>query len=80
MFTVRTHYDNLKVSRDAPIEVIRAAYKSLCLKYHPDLNGGNENNSRIMAIINASYEVLADPENRRQHDRWICAIEPDQSF
>ena len=24
-----------------------------------------------MAIINASYEVLADPENRRQHDRWI---------
>ena len=39
MAKIRTHYDNLKVARDAPIEVIRAAYKSLCMKYHPDLNG-----------------------------------------
>ena len=26
---IRTHYDNLKVAPDAPIEVIRAAYRSL---------------------------------------------------
>jgi len=71
MAKIRTHYDNLKVARDAPIEVIRAAYKSLCIKYHPDLNGDEQRNVRIMAILNTSYEVLADSERRRQHDEWI---------
>jgi curved DNA-binding protein CbpA len=51
-----THYDNLKVSRDAPIEVIRAAYKSLASKYHPDIHPNREKATRIMRIINASYE------------------------
>ena len=32
----KTHYDILKVSRDAPIEVIRAAYRVLSLMHHPD--------------------------------------------
>ena len=83
MAKIRTHYDNLKVARDAPIEVIRAAYKSLCIKYHPDLNGNVERNVRIMAILNTSYEVLADSERRRQHDEWIieqeCESEPRSS-
>jgi curved DNA-binding protein CbpA len=80
---VHTHYDNLKVARDAPIEVIRAAYKSLSLKYHPDLTPGNEKAARITRIINASYEVLSDPARRAVHDRWIVETEaespePDQ--
>jgi len=70
----RTHYDNLKVSRDAPIEVIQAAYRSLARKYHPDRNGSNSPKSEaIMKIINASYEVLSDPVKRAEHDRWIDA-------
>ena len=35
MPTIRTHYDNLKVARNAPPEVIRAAYRVLAQKYHP---------------------------------------------
>ena len=58
----RTHYDNLKVARNAPLEVIRAAYKALSLRCHPDLNPGNADAARIMAIINTSYDVLSDPE------------------
>jgi curved DNA-binding protein CbpA len=79
--TVRlhTHYDNLKVSRDAPIEVIRAAYKSLAGKYHPDLHSGSEKAARIMRIINASYEVLSDPNSRRLHDDWIARREAEPS-
>ena len=38
MKKIHTHYDNLKVARNAPIEVIRAAYKSLSHKHHPDRN------------------------------------------
>lgn len=77
MAKIRTHYDNLKVARDAPIEVIRAAYKSLCMKYHPDLNGDEQRNVRIMAILNTAYEVLADSERRRQHDEWIIEQETE---
>jgi curved DNA-binding protein CbpA len=74
---VRTHYDNLKVARDAPPEVIRAAYKSLSQKYHPDRNPGDPKASRTMAIINAAYRVLSDPDLRRKHDEWIRKIESE---
>ena len=74
---VRTHYDNLKVARDAPPEVIRAAYKSLSQKYHPDRNPGDPTASRTMAIINAAYRVLSDPDLRRKHDEWIRKIEAE---
>ena len=71
----RTHYDNLKVAQNAPIEVIKAAYRSLALKYHPDQNGGNPENERIMRILNHSHSVLSDPLSRAEHDRWIAEIE-----
>lgn len=73
---IHTHYDNLKVARDAPLEVIRAAYKALSNKYHPDKNPGDAAEAaRIMSIINTSYEVLCDPVRRREHDAWIAANE-----
>jgi hypothetical protein len=75
MTSIRTHYDNLKVSRSAPQEVIRAAYKTLTQKYHPDRNPDNPDSVRIMTLINTSYEVLSDAEKRRQHDAWIAAQE-----
>lgn len=68
---VRTYYDNLKVSRDAPAEVIRAAYKSLSQKYHPDKCHGDIQSEKIMRLINEAYEVLSDPKKREQHDKWI---------
>lgn len=71
MNKIRTHYDNLKVSRDAPDEVIRAAYRVLCQRFHPDRNQNDAEAARIMSIINTSYAVLSDPEDRRQHDVWI---------
>lgn len=67
----RTHYDNLKVSRDAPPEVIRSAYKALANKYHPDRHHGSERALRAMQAINTSFEALDDPARRRAHDEWI---------
>lgn len=67
---IRTHYDNLKVSRDAPPEVIRAAYKSLTQKYHPDRNSDPQA-AKIMLHLNEAYEVLSNPEKRANHDQWI---------
>lgn len=68
---LHTHYDNLKVARNAPIEVIRAAYRSLAQKYHPDHNPNDREAARIMTLVNASYAVLSDSEQRRKHDDWI---------
>jgi hypothetical protein len=71
----QTHYDNLKVSRDAPPEVIRLAYRALASKYHPDRNPNCEKSLLTMQLINAAYEVLSDPEKRRRHDIWISTQE-----
>jgi curved DNA-binding protein CbpA len=75
MAKIHTHYDNLKVSRHAPQEVIRAAYKALSQKYHPDKNQGDERAARIMAIVNTAYNILSDPVRRKEHDEWIAAEE-----
>ena len=75
MKQIHTHYDNLKVAQNAPIEVIRAAYRTLSQKFHPDRNPGDSEAARIMAIINTSYEVLSDPDKRKKHDQWIAQQE-----
>nr|WP_081355036.1 DnaJ domain-containing protein [Pluralibacter gergoviae] len=71
MKKMRTHYDNLKVSMDAPAEVIQAAYRSFAKKYHPDRNTDNPDSARIMQLVNTAYEVLSDPVKRAEHGTWI---------
>jgi hypothetical protein len=72
--TLRTHYDNLKVARDAPLEVIEAAYWKLMQRLRPDQNRG-PGAKRALRIVNAAYEVLSDPEKRQKHDMWIRGAE-----
>ncbi|MFP4898768.1 TonB family protein [Paraburkholderia sp. BR14261] len=67
-----THYDNLKVSRNAPPEVIRAAYKALSQRYHPDKNSSPDA-TRIMKILNEAYAVLSDEDSRRRYDATLTA-------
>lgn len=71
MARIHTHYDNLKVARNAPPEVIRAAYRTLSKKYHPDHHPDNPDAIRIIQLINTAYDVLSDPARRQEHDRWI---------
>jgi hypothetical protein len=74
---LKTHYDNLQIARNASPEVVRAAYRGLSQKWHPDRNPPEkrEECERIMKIINAAYEALSDPESRARHDRWIAGQE-----
>ncbi|PVZ13954.1 MULTISPECIES: J domain-containing protein [unclassified Pseudomonas] len=73
MSELHTHYNNLRVTRNAPPEVIRAAYKALVQKYHPDKHPGSENATRILLLVNEAYAVLSDPKRKAEHDRWIDA-------
>jgi DnaJ-class molecular chaperone len=75
MSKLHTHYDNLKVARDAPPEVIRAAYKTLCHKFHPDRHAGSEKATHTFQLINTAYEVLSNPASRSHHDAWIAKQE-----
>jgi len=72
MANFRTHYDNLKVARNAPDSVIKAAYNALIQQYHPDkFEDLQEEVLRISKLITHSYEVLSDPVRRATHDLWI---------
>lgn len=62
------HYARLKVSRDAPLEVIRAAYRALAAKHHPDRHGQSEGANTDMAALNGAYEVLCDATTRAAYD------------
>lgn len=73
--TMPTYYDVLQVERDAPPERVRAAYRKLAQKYHPDKMPGNANAVRAMAAINAAYDVLKDAQRRADHDLWIRRAE-----
>ena len=55
-------YAVLGVSPGATAEEIKAAYRSLVKRHHPDAGGDAQ---RILAL-NAAWEVLGDGERRRQ--------------
>lgn len=72
MKKITTHYDNLQVAHNASPSVIRAAFKALSQKWHPDKHHDNrEVAERNYKIIRRAYEVLSDPAAREQHDLWI---------
>lgn len=71
MENIRNYYRILQVQPDAPLEIIRASYRTLMkkLKHHPDL-GGDEWNA---AVINEAYATLADDHRRREYDKKLLA-------
>jgi curved DNA-binding protein CbpA len=71
MKSIQTHYDNLGVSRSAPDEVIRAAYRTLSKIHHPDMNPDNADAVKRMRSINESYEILCTPLKRKLYDEWL---------
>jgi hypothetical protein len=70
------HYDILEVSPKASVEVIRAAYKSLMQRNHPDRNSGVVESTARTATISRAYEVLSNPEQRRVYDETFLERPP----
>ncbi|MBX3655344.1 MAG: J domain-containing protein [Ramlibacter sp.] len=70
--SVPSYYDILQVARDAPADDVRAAYRRLAQRYHPDKSPDNSHAPRVMANLNKAYEVLSDPAQREEHDQWIA--------
>ena len=65
----KSYYDVLGVSKTASEEEIKSAFRGLAKKYHPDLNPGNEQATKMFKEANEAYETLSDPQKRAAYDR-----------
>jgi len=61
------YYQLLGISQGASQEEVLAAYRKLARKYHPDVNKTKEAEDMFKKVGEA-YEVLRDPEKRREYD------------
>ena len=64
------YYELLGVGRKAPVKEIRAAYRKLARKYHPDLNPGDKSSEEKFKQIQEAYEVLSDTKKRQMYDQF----------
>ena len=66
----RDYYKVLGVAAGAPLAEIKAAYRKLALRYHPDRNPDDPEAERNFKELAEAYEVLSDPEKRSLYDRY----------
>lgn len=72
----RTHYQVLGVTPSASRQEIKDAFFTLSKENHPDLNPDHpEAAEKFQAVVEA-YDVLADPEKKRDYDRALGVRRP----
>lgn len=71
----KDYYEILGVSKTASPEEVKAAYRKLALKYHPDRNPGDKEAEEHFKKASEAYSVLGDAEKRAKYDRFGTAGE-----
>jgi hypothetical protein len=66
------YYDILEVSPRASAEVLRAAYKSLMQRHHPDKHGADSRMAQRASLIAQAYGVLSDSTQRAAYDAQLA--------
>jgi DnaJ-class molecular chaperone len=81
---LKDHYRILGVIQDAEDIVIKASYRALAQRYHPDKWAGSPEEATIrMTEINKAFTVLSDQIKRKQYDRNLSSNEynePEEDF
>src|SRR3712207_8968374 len=73
MQTTKNLYSVLVLSRGASQDDIRRAYRKLVREHHPDTNPGDPSAEERFKEIQQAYEVLSNPEKRREYDQRLHA-------
>jgi curved DNA-binding protein CbpA len=67
---MKTHYQVLRVTEDAPIELIDASWRVLVRRFHPD-NGPEASHEKTVRV-NQAHDVLSDPKKREAYDAELA--------
>src|SRR5215211_7559636 len=70
MAATKSLYDVLGVAKTATGDDIKKAYRKLAGEYHPDRNPGDAESEARFKEVQAAYEVLKDPDKRKQYDAF----------
>lgn len=75
---IMDYYEILEINKGASEEVIKAAYKTLVRKYHPD-NYGTDNGyyQEKLKLLNEAYETLSNPDKKKIYDQNIDNLKYD---
>lgn len=75
-------YEALGVSRTASQAQIKAAFKKMAFRYHPDRNPGNREAEENFKAINEAYRTLSDPVSRSRYDArfYIVTEEVNEEY
>jgi molecular chaperone DnaJ len=64
------YYATLGVSREAPADELKKAYRKLAMQFHPDRNPGDASAEARFKEVNEAYDVLKDDQKRAAYDRF----------
>jgi len=57
------------MARDGLQKELRQSYRRLALSWHPDVNKA-PNAQQVFVLISRAYEILSDPQLRKQYDQF----------
>jgi curved DNA-binding protein len=66
----RDYYEILGLKKNATADEVRAAHRRLVRKLHPDVNKSDPNAATRFQEVTEAYDVLSDPEKRKQYDEF----------
>jgi hypothetical protein len=66
-----TLYNVLGLTQGATHEQVKAAFRRLARRFHPDVNAGSDVAEQRFKEVNQAYSTLADPNARADYDRAL---------